>query len=205
MSDIFNMADTWNAGGTTFSAIKMNVTDTASAAASLLLDLQVGGVNKFAVSKLGHISKASIAAAADRVFIALTGHTGGLQYNTPAGLPCLDVSASTASPSSVGAALRGDGVLYFNGDTYFLRDAANVLAQRNSTTAQTFRTYGTYTDASNYRRVALAMTTAGVATLTAEGLGTGASGNVLHISSLPTSNPGAGILWNNAGTPAIGT
>lgn len=30
------------------------------------------------------------------------------------------------------------------------------------------------------------------------------SGN-LHISSLPTSNPGPGILWNNLGVPAIGT
>lgn len=32
-----------------------------------------------------------------------------------------------------------------------------------------------------------------------------ASSGSLHISSLPTSNPGPGILWNNAGTPAIGT
>jgi hypothetical protein len=90
-------------------------------------------------------------------------------------------------------------------DVRLWRDAANTLALRNSTAAQTFNLYGTYTDASNYRRAALAMTTAGVATLKPEGAGTGASGNVLHISGLPTSNPGPGILWNNAGTPAIGT
>jgi hypothetical protein len=90
-------------------------------------------------------------------------------------------------------------------DTTLYRDAANTLALRNATNAQTFRTYGTWTDASNYRRIALSMTTAGVATLLPEGAGTGASGNVLHISGLPTSNPGPGILWNNAGTPAIGT
>jgi len=36
------------------------------------------------------------------------------------------------------------------------------------------------------------------------GTGSVASGVVI-ISRLPTSNPGAGILWNNAGTPAIGT
>jgi hypothetical protein len=75
----------------------------------------------------------------------------------------------------------------------------------NAANAMTFRTYGTFTDASNYRRVALAMTTAGVATLKPEGAGTGASGNVLHISGLPTSNPGAGILWNNGGTVEVGT
>lgn len=90
-------------------------------------------------------------------------------------------------------------------DLAIFRDAPNVLAQRNGTNAQTFRTYGTWTDASNYRRVALAMTTAGVATIAPEGAGTGASGNVLHISGLPTSNPGAGILWNDAGTVKVGT
>lgn len=43
MADIFNMADTWNAGGTKFTSIKMNVTNTASAAASLLMDLRLVG------------------------------------------------------------------------------------------------------------------------------------------------------------------
>jgi hypothetical protein len=41
--NIFDLTDTWNAGGTTFTAIKMNATDTASAAGSLLIDLQIGG------------------------------------------------------------------------------------------------------------------------------------------------------------------
>ena len=90
-------------------------------------------------------------------------------------------------------------------DTILVRDAANTLALRNGTNAQTFRVYGTFTDASNYRRLTQTMSTAGVAEIKPEGAGTGASGNVLHISGLPTSNPGPGILWNNAGTPAIGT
>ena len=51
--NIFDMADTWNAGGTTFTAIKMNVTDTASAAGSLLMDLQIGGTSRFSVVKDG--------------------------------------------------------------------------------------------------------------------------------------------------------
>jgi hypothetical protein len=41
MAFIYDLTDTWNAGGTSFNAIKMNVTDTASAAASRLLTLQV--------------------------------------------------------------------------------------------------------------------------------------------------------------------
>lgn len=36
------------------------------------------------------------------------------------------------------------------------------------------------------------------------GTGSVANGNVI-ISKLPTSNPGPGILWNDGGTPAIGT
>lgn len=38
-------------------------------------------------------------------------------------------------------------------DTFIYRDAANTLAQRNGTNAQTFRVYNTYTDASNYERL----------------------------------------------------
>lgn len=53
MSNIYDMADTWNDAGETFTAIKMNVTDTASNAASLLMDLQVGGVSRYKVDKTG--------------------------------------------------------------------------------------------------------------------------------------------------------
>jgi hypothetical protein len=52
-----SMADliaTWNNVATTFNGIKLDVTDTASAAASKLIDLQVGGVTKFNVTKDGN-------------------------------------------------------------------------------------------------------------------------------------------------------
>lgn len=53
--NIYALTDTWNAGGTTFSAIQMNVTNTASASGSLLLDLQVDGTGKFRVAKDGSL------------------------------------------------------------------------------------------------------------------------------------------------------
>lgn len=56
MPNIYSLTDSWNDGATTFTAIQMNVTDTASAAASLLMDLQVGGASKFKVNKLGRVS-----------------------------------------------------------------------------------------------------------------------------------------------------
>ena len=54
-ANIFDLADTWNDGATTFTGIKMDVTDTASGAASNLLDLLVGGVSRFSVSKDGQV------------------------------------------------------------------------------------------------------------------------------------------------------
>ena len=50
-SNIFDLADTWNDAAVTFNGIKLNVTDTASDAASNLLDLQVGGASRFSVGK----------------------------------------------------------------------------------------------------------------------------------------------------------
>jgi hypothetical protein len=44
----------------------------------------------------------------------------------------------------------------FSGDVNLWRDAANTLALRNGTVAQSFRIYNTYTDASDYERVAFA-------------------------------------------------
>jgi len=49
-----DMSIVWNDGATAFTAIKINVTDTASAAGSLLMDLQTGGGSKFAVTKVGN-------------------------------------------------------------------------------------------------------------------------------------------------------
>ena len=54
-----SLTDTWNNGATTFNAVKMNVTDTASAAASKLIDLQVGGNTKANVTKAGLLTLAS--------------------------------------------------------------------------------------------------------------------------------------------------
>lgn len=46
---VLNATQTWNAGGVTFTGIKLNVTNTASAAASLLIDLQYNSSSVFSV------------------------------------------------------------------------------------------------------------------------------------------------------------
>lgn len=52
----FGGTATWSNAGVTFTAIKLNITDTASNSASLLMDLQVAGASKFNVSKTGAIT-----------------------------------------------------------------------------------------------------------------------------------------------------
>lgn len=56
LSPLVDMTRTWNAGGVTFTALKLNVTDTASASASLLMDLQLGGSSMIKVDKSGNVT-----------------------------------------------------------------------------------------------------------------------------------------------------
>lgn len=51
-----NATQTWNAGGVTFTGWKLNLTDTASAAASLLMDLQKASTSQFSVTKSGEVN-----------------------------------------------------------------------------------------------------------------------------------------------------
>ena len=51
-TSLLNLSTTWNTTGTP-TAILLNVTDTASNASSLLMNLQVGGVNRFGINKSG--------------------------------------------------------------------------------------------------------------------------------------------------------
>lgn len=52
---LINLAQTWNAGAVTFESDVIDVTDSASAAASLILNRKVGGTSKFSVRKDGFV------------------------------------------------------------------------------------------------------------------------------------------------------
>lgn len=102
------ITQTWSTTAT-YKAIFANITDSGpSNAASLLLDLQVGGTSVFRVAKSGTLV-----------------------------IPNTTLSSNTLSLA---------------GDSFLVRDAADTLALRNSTTAQTLRVYNTFTDSSNYER-----------------------------------------------------
>jgi hypothetical protein len=124
------------------------------------------------------------------------GLSGGYVGTSGPGMTFLNAagSAFTLSVSDSGAAtVPTSGSIGFS-DVGWFRDAANIMALKLSSSAQTLRVYGT-TTGSKYAQLTHDGTNAVLSA---------SSGNV-HITNLPTSNPGPGILWNNAGTPAIGT
>lgn len=55
MAYIYDLSDTWNAAGTVFYGIKLNVTNSASASGSKLISIQAGGSEKFGVDASGNV------------------------------------------------------------------------------------------------------------------------------------------------------
>jgi hypothetical protein len=138
------------------------------------MDLQVGGSSRFKVDKAGN---------------AIFGN--GYEIDNTYGLRKQSgtVSISIANngiatfSATAGVVVNQLSLDRANQDVILVRDAANILAQRRTTNAQTFRLYGTFTDGSNSRRLALSSTTGGAFTLAAEGLGTGLTGNTLAFAT----------------------
>jgi len=127
---INNMQATWGTA-TQFTGIKYDVVGTDnSLSTSLLMDLQVGGASRLLVSKTGRV----------------------------------DMQGDLRNYASGGGIRQLSDTGYFSmgvvDDVVIRRDAANTLAQRNSTNAQTFRLYNT-TDAglTNFERAKFAWET----------------------------------------------
>ena len=185
---ISNLTTTWNNVSTTFTGIKLNVTDTASAAGSLLMDLQVGGTSRFNVAKNG-------AASARNVAISdIDGVSGPIEWRLRVGV------AATVTLFSETLSLQTSGRFAWGGgspDLFLVRDAANTLAQRNSVNAQTFRLYNTFTDASNYERLSVSYVS-NIARIETSQAGTGASRLLLLRGDqlfLRAGSNGNGVGW----------
>ena len=217
-SNIFDLADTWNDAAVTFNGIKLNVTDTASAAASNLLDLQVGGDSRLSVSKTGEIRGVTPGAqsltmnpsigvnltvnrnTSNAISVILLSSTGNLKAAdgsqaiwSSSGFRVSSGHSIGFSPSAIGSSAP---------DVSLFRDAADTLAQRRSTNAQTFNLYNSFTDASNHERARLGWA-GNVFEIKPQAEGTGTV-RTLHMSGLPTSDPAInGVLWNDAGTVKV--
>lgn len=114
------------------------------------------------------------------VLTGATNNGAGLNYATSSSL---DV-AGTTPQISMGANMSAlDVILY--------RDAAAQLALRNSTTAQSFAIYETYSDTNNYERLRL-YTGSDVATIAVDTLGSGTDNIPINIVPAGTGNVGIG-------------
>lgn len=167
----FDLSGTWNTSGTP-TAFKLNVTDTASNASSLLMDLQVSGSSRFGFNKSGlmFISD-SYCGSSQYADVKIGGGSGGIfLYVANGGNLRVRGNGYLGFSSNTGDASGSPDVLLY-------RDASAILAQRNSTNAQTFRIYNTFTDASNYER-GFVQWSSNVLAIGAEAAGTGTQRSV---------------------------
>jgi len=125
---VLDLAQTWNNAAVAFTGLRFNVTNTASASTSDLVDIQIGGTTQLRLRGnqlfVGQFTNSGIYSPAP----AYIGST--------AGLLC-------ATQLSIGNNL----------DTILIRDGASgALAQRNGAVAQTFNIYNTFTSSTNHER-----------------------------------------------------
>ena len=217
---------TWNAAGTTFTALKVNATDTASASGSLLADFQVGGVSKASLSKQGAVvitptSDSGVLGLKVNASSTINGYNAQYvqvnQYATLASILLTNQADNYAyavrSASDSWGRLAfgldsGSPFLSFGSgstakDVALVRDSAGILAQRNSTNAQTYRIYNTYTDVSNYERATfswgsnlLTIGTEAAGTGTARDLEFNVGGSRLRLTSIGAS--GGSIFYESS-------
>ncbi len=105
---VLNATQTWNAGAVAFTGIKLNITNTASATTSLLLDLQVGGTSSFNVSRSGNItSPNNITWANVGGSTTIQMHTSGFLVNVLGDYSVGDTFITLRGKSTAGCVLLG--------------------------------------------------------------------------------------------------
>jgi hypothetical protein len=147
---VLDLAQTWNNAAVAFTAINLDITNTASAFGSQFLQFSIAGVPQVRFQRnfstpvlyFGN-SHTGIGSASTTLFVYANGGAtasfgaggGGMNLRS-------DSPYSWASSTNLTAA----------NDLSLFRDAADTLAQRRATNPQVFRIYNTYTDASNHER-----------------------------------------------------
>jgi hypothetical protein len=147
---LLDLSGTWNTTGIA-RGILLNITDTASNAASLVADFQRNGTSVASITKTGayNINAAGLPSS-------------GIGWTSSAHLALTHNGTVRGIVNSLGITANADTNLGFNfaasnnsGTAFHARilcDGTGVVALRNGTNAQTFRLYNTFTDASNYER-----------------------------------------------------
>jgi hypothetical protein len=124
--NIYSLTDVWNAGGTTFKGIALDVTDTASAAGSLLIDLQVGGSSKFNVTKGGVVNiNGSPIASGISVAARQTGNFNAVANN----IYPVDTTSGAITATLPASPVQGDRIGFY--DAAGTWDTNNLTIGRN--------------------------------------------------------------------------
>ena len=151
-----SIAQTWNTTGTP-TAIDLNVTDTASNANSLLMDLRVGGTSRFSVTK-GNASGVTVRLGSSGGNADITASGNGLDIGTVSNNHNVVLPGATFQRLGVGGGIVVGTGLVTSSPILFgsVQEGNHTLALRNGVNAQAFNIYNTFTDASNYERVRIA-------------------------------------------------
>jgi hypothetical protein len=147
---VLDLAQTWNNAAVAFTAINLDITNTASAFGSQFLQFSIAGVPQVRFQ---------------RNFSTPVLYFGNSDTGIGSSSTTLSVYANGGATASFGAGgggmnLRSDSPyswasstnLTSANDLSLFRDAADTLAQRRTTNPQTFRIYNTYINASNHER-----------------------------------------------------
>lgn len=190
-ANIYDLADTWNDGGTTFTAIKMDVTDTASASGSLLMDLLVDSSTLFSISAAGNISLGADVAAPGTRTLSMPSVTG------VADTAGADFTIEGSQGTGTGT---GGSIIFKVAPAGTSGTAQNGLERFvEFTQSRSLNVYNTYTDASNYERGFMKWNS-NVLEIGTEAAGSG-TGRGLSLRSATTSInlDGNGLTWNTTG------
>jgi hypothetical protein len=100
---VLNLTQTWNDAGVTFTGLKANFTSTASAANSIMLDLQMGGVSKWNVDKDGDVTQAGA--------LTIAGAVTGVTTLNATGLATLGAGFAVDTGTKTATAVAGAATL----------------------------------------------------------------------------------------------
>jgi hypothetical protein len=167
---LVNWSAVWNNAATTFTGIRFDVTDTASAAGSLLMDLRVGGNTVASINKSGFFVSPGGGLIVGGTNSQYTYQASALAL-LPSGQAKVLIQTNEFNISNLPISWTSNTTAQAV-DLSIWRDAADTLAQRNGVNAQAFRIYNTFTDASNYER-GFVRWNANVLQIGAEAAGTG--------------------------------
>lgn len=206
------ITQTWNDAADTFVGFDMDITNTASAAASKLIDLKVGGSTLFRLRPSGDAYLSGL------LQLGGTQDAGNHAYIKGSGGTLIYISHIPGDfPSSVKAAIEANAGRFIVGNSgnfawgnpttgamtlQLWRDGADdTMAQRRGTNAQTFRLYNTHTDASNYERLSIGWGS-NICTIQTQAAGTGTLRNLVFnganratYSETPADIAAALVAW----------